>query len=150
MTSVALTQRMSKAAAERPELSERISKAAAIVREHLAHRDKNRIRGRVTVEGMIWSVAGSKGARYTVVHTNAGGWSCDCPDHRNRPAIPCKHILAIKALCLAHEPGTAAPAAQGDERARRDARSIQLEDGNRAARRARRPRVWQGEECDHS
>ena len=38
MTSVALSERMGKAAETRPDLAERISKAAAIVREHLAHR----------------------------------------------------------------------------------------------------------------
>ena len=143
MTENTLVGRMEQAKASRPELAARVDAAAALVREHLSHREEQRIRGRVTLEGTTWSVLGSKGNRYTVTHSNAGGWGCTCPDCRNR-GVACKHVLAVKALMMAiggEADTTPAPAPSlAVERARRDARSEELIEANRRERLARRPR----------
>ena len=109
MTKHTLTAKLEQAATERPELARRIAAAAALVEKHLSNRAAAIIRGRVTLEGTIWTVKGNAGRVYIVTHVN-DTWSCDCPDHTHRPSIPCKHMMAIKALCLAHD-GQAAPVA---------------------------------------
>ena len=109
MTKHTLTAKLEQAAAQRPELARRIAAAAALVEKHLSNRADNLIRGRVTLEGTIWTVKGNAGRIYVVTHVN-GTWSCDCPDRTHRPTTPCKHMMAIKALCLAHD-GQAAPEA---------------------------------------
>lgn len=108
MTSVALSERLDQAAAARPDLAKRIEAARELLTRHLADRAAGIIRGRVTPTGTRWTVQGSKGAAYIVTQA-ATGWGCDCPDHAHRGVV-CKHIMAVKALCLAHE-GQAAPVA---------------------------------------
>ena len=138
MTSVALSERLDQAAAARPELAARIAAARELLAAHLANRAAGIIHGRVTPTGTRWSVKGSKGACWTVLQTPTG-WSCDCPDHVHR-GVPCKHLMAVKALCLAHE-GQAAPLAVLTG----DALTLALAQAARAERMARPRTEWQEE-----
>lgn len=138
MTSVALSERLDQAAATRPDLAARIAAARELLTAHLADRAAGIIHGRVTPAGTRWTVKGSKGAAYTVTQTPTG-WSCDCPDHVHR-GLPCKHIMAVKALCLAHE-GQAAPLAVLTG----DALTLALAQAARAERMARPRTEWQEE-----
>lgn len=102
MTKDTLTARLMQAEAARPELAERIRKAAAIVEAHLNDRAAGMIHARATEAGLVWTVKGSKGDAYAV--TLGETCSCTCQDYARR-RLPCKHIMAIKILALAHEPG---------------------------------------------
>lgn len=135
MTSVALSERLDQAAAAHPDLARRIAAARELLTAHLADRAAGIIRGRVTPTGTRWTVKGSKGAAYTVTQTPTG-WDCDCPDHVHRGAV-CKHMMAVKALCLAHE-GQAAPVAVLTG----DALTLALAQAARAERMARPRTEW--------
>lgn len=102
MTKDTLSGRLVQAQAARPELAERIRKAAAIVEAHLNDRAAGMIHARATEAGLVWTVKGSNGAAYAV--TLGEACSCTCQDYTRR-RVPCKHIMAVRILALAHEPG---------------------------------------------
>lgn len=138
MTTIELTAKIDKARAANPAMAARIDKAARIVTKHLSNRADGIIRGHVGPDGETWDVTGESGKVYHV-HHNGETWGCDCPDCRNR-RLACGHILSVRILQWAIEPGHVAPAAPSlaDERRARDARSTQLEAAAKAERKARR------------
>ncbi len=136
MTSVALSAKIDKARADNPAMAARIDKAARIVTRHLANRADGIIRGHVGPEGETWDVTGESGKTYHVHHAGEM-WSCDCPDCQNR-RLACGHILSVRILQWAIEPGQSAPAAPFT----RDLEAA-------AERKANRRRCDYREECDH-
>ncbi len=140
MTTIELSAKIFKARADNPAMAARIDKAARLVARHLADRAGRWIVAHIGPDGETWDVTGESGKVYHVHHAGET-WGCDCPDCVNR-RVACGHILSVRILQWAIEPGQTAPAAPSlaDDRRRRDERSAQLEAAAKAERRARRPR----------
>lgn len=84
----------------RPDLSDRVDRAANLLVTHLSCRRQRLIRVRVRRGRPRILVSGSRGAVYVV---DPETWNCTCPDFHRRNA-QCKHALAAYALARAARP----------------------------------------------
>lgn len=125
--------------------SNRDNAAVNLAARHLCDRPGRHIVVKVIATGLpVWQIESQTepGKVYTIT-TERDGWpadTCDCPDHLWRHTR-CKHLRAVSLL----QGETPAPAPSlADERARRDARSEELEQASKSARKAAR-REWREE-----